>query len=243
MISAIFLKEIYSMLVSSTTYIVGFFFLFFFSSFFPLFEGDLIEFFDYFTIILWFLLPLLSTSLINSEKRKNTLELLLTAPISITQIILEKYLAIWIYFLMLLCLSFLNLLIMGAIIFNISIHWPFIWLGYLYLILFGSLVMAVGLFYSCFTNQTTAILFTYLSLFVFMFGSIVLKDSFPVSGYYTKMLENILLNLLAPFNLYTRMINFSAGILVLKDIVYFIILTLIFLKASIFTVSFSYIRK
>jgi len=123
--------------------------------------------FDTLTIILLFLIPMLTMRLFAEEKRQKTLELLLTAPISNLQAILGKYLA---------SLSFLVILLasVGLTISPLFIYGqpdikPII-SAYMGLFLYGAALLALGLFISTLTeNQIIAVVITFgISLTLFL---------------------------------------------------------------------------
>jgi len=115
--------------------------------------------FDTLTIVLLFLVPMLTMRLFAEEKKQKTLELLLTAPISNLQTMLGKYLA---------SLTFLAILLVSSMI---TISPLFIYgqpdvqpiiSGYLGLFLYGAALLALGLFISTLTeNQIIAVVITF----------------------------------------------------------------------------------
>jgi ABC-2 type transport system permease protein len=129
--------------------------------------------FDTLTIILLFLIPMLTMRLFAEERKQRTLELLLTAPISNLQTMLGKYLA---------SLTFLAILLASA---ALTISPLFIYgqpdvkpilSAYLGMFLYGAALLALGLFISTLTeNQIIAVVITFgISLTILMisvFGS------------------------------------------------------------------------
>jgi ABC-2 type transport system permease protein len=125
--------------------------------------------FDTLTIILLFLIPMLTMRLFAEEKKQKTLELLLTAPINNFQTMMGKYLA---------GLTFLVILLASATltISPLFIHGqpdikPII-SAYLGLFLYGAALLALGLFISTLTeNQIIAVVITFgVSLMLLMFS-------------------------------------------------------------------------
>lgn len=106
------------------------------------------------SIILLFLVPILTMRLFAEEKKSKTEELLYTSPISISQIILGKYSA---SLFVLLVMLFLNgLLSLFVFAFGNPEVLPFL-NGYLGLFLMGAAFMALGIFFSSLTeNQIVA---------------------------------------------------------------------------------------
>ena len=123
--------------------------------------------FDTLTIILLFLIPMLTMRLFAEEKRQKTLELLLTAPISNLQAILGKYLASVTFLIIL--LASVGFTISPLFIYGQPDVKPII-SAYLGLFLYGSALLALGLFISTLTeNQIIAVVITFgISLTLFL---------------------------------------------------------------------------
>jgi len=117
------------------------------------------------SIILLLTIPLLTMRLFAEEKKRQTDELLYTSPISISQIILGKFLAsLFVLFLMLLLTGILSLFTLAygnpefAPILN----------GYLGLFLMGAAFIAIGIFFSSLTeNQVVSAMLTFGALLLF----------------------------------------------------------------------------
>jgi ABC-2 type transport system permease protein len=105
-------------------------------------------------IIMILTLPMLTMRLLAEEKKEKTSELLMTSPISITQMILGKYLAAFLIFcLMLLLTGFMPILLdqYG------NMRWGPVLSGYLGLLLLGSVFLSFGILASSITeNQIIA---------------------------------------------------------------------------------------
>jgi len=102
--------------------------------------------------ILLLIMPLLTMRLISEERRNKTLSLLLSAPLSMTEIILGKFLAMIIFvalMVLLLALMPLSLLLGGSIDLGMLLS------GLLGLFLLASSFAALGLYMSCLTAQPT----------------------------------------------------------------------------------------
>jgi len=105
-------------------------------------------------VILLLLVPLLTMRLVAEEKKGRTLEFLLTSPVTITEIVLSKFLAAFGLYLLLLALTLHIPLILSTLT-TISIE-PLL-TSYLGLMLMGGVFIAFGLFASTLTeNQIVA---------------------------------------------------------------------------------------
>ncbi len=119
-------------------------------------------YFNNLTIVLMFLLPLLTMRLFADEKRMRTEELLLTAPVKISSIIIGKYLAALIIYTVILLLTMTCVLFI-FIYGNPSLV-PLL-AAYLGLFLLGAVFIAIGLFASALTeNQIIAAVISFSSI-------------------------------------------------------------------------------
>ena len=111
-------------------------------------------FFNNMTIILMFLLPMLTMRLFADEKKMRTEELLLTSPVRISAIIIGKYLAALIIYAIILLLTATYAVFVFA---NGNPEAAPLLVAYLGLFLLGAVFIAIGLFASALTeNQVIA---------------------------------------------------------------------------------------
>ena len=105
-------------------------------------------------VVMILTLPMLTMRLLAEEKKTKTIELLMTSPITLTQIILGKYLAtVFILFITLALSGFMPILL-G---FYGTVSWSPILTGYLGLLLLGGVFLSLGLLASALTeNQVIA---------------------------------------------------------------------------------------
>jgi ABC-2 type transport system permease protein len=111
------------------------------------------------TVVMLFLLPMVTMRTYSEEKRSGTIELLLTAPVSDLEIIIGKFLgALALYGVMLL----VTVLYVGILFRYSDPEWKPILAGYLGLLLLGGGFIAFGLFVSSLTkNQIVAAVGTF----------------------------------------------------------------------------------
>jgi ABC-2 type transport system permease protein len=124
-------------------------------------------------VILLFVTPMLTMGLFSEEKRRGTIELLLTTPVGNLQSLMGKYLASITFLLFLLVSSGLTISIL--FIYG-QPDWKPILSGYLGLILYGAALLAIGVFVSTLTeNQIVAVVITFgislLLLFITVFSA------------------------------------------------------------------------
>jgi ABC-2 type transport system permease protein len=117
------------------------------------------SFFGTTSVVLLFMIPMLTMGLFAEEKKRGTIELLLTTPVGNFQAMMGKYLA---------SLTFLVIMFLasGVTISALFVYgqpeWKPIMGGFLGLFLYGAALLAVGLFISTLTeNQVVAVVITF----------------------------------------------------------------------------------
>jgi ABC-2 type transport system permease protein len=166
-------------------------------------------FFHNISIILLLMLPLLTMRLFSEEKKIGTEELLYTSPLSVTQIILGKYLASLVVLLaMLLLTGFLS-------IFTFAHGNPElvpILCGYLGLFLMGAAFIAVGIFFSSLTeNQIVSAILTFGALLLFW---VLNWAAYSAAGIWKDALNYI--------SFFQHFDDITRGIIDTTDIVYYL---------------------
>ena len=167
--------------------------------------------------VLMFLLPILTMRLFAEERKLQTLELLLTSPVGINELISAKYISVLLVYLGLLSLTSLTPVLLS---FYSSFHWNPILTGYLALALQGSFFLACGLLASATTeNQVVAAFLSFgMILLIWLLGGLgsLLGDTAIGNVFsYLSFSEH-----------YDRLVR---GLLEAKDVVYYlsgIVLTL-----------------
>ena len=174
--STIISHEIRALLYSGSTYIAAVLFLMFMASIFVTLLDDYTRFpqettpaavfFQLFWIPVWFMVPLLTMRSLAEERRLGTLETLLTTSVSTTEVVLGKFFASYL----------LYLLLWGSTVgFHFILHYyaadsrllapgPLIG-GYLFIAVSGLLYIAVGIFASSLTrSQLVAAIITFVMI-------------------------------------------------------------------------------
>ncbi len=122
-------------------------------------------------IVLLLTLPILTMRLFAEERKLRTFELLMTAPIGINDIVVGKFLSVYLIFLGLLGLT-------GLVPLTLSVFSDFDWnpvlTGYLGLALMGALFLATGVFASALTeNQIVAAFLSFgLLILIWLLGAL-----------------------------------------------------------------------
>ncbi|MBI4398986.1 MAG: ABC transporter permease subunit [Candidatus Omnitrophica bacterium] len=167
-----------------------------------------------------FFTPPLTMRSFAEEKRQGTLELLLTLPISDTEVVLGKFFSCYTLFvLMILPLWLYPLLIQQA---GGYFEWATVASGFLGMLLLGASFISLGIFISSLTTSqvVSASLSFGAFLFLWMAGSL---ENVPE-------LEPLIW--LGNFSMLEHFKSLARGILDLRDIVFYLFFTLFFLYAT-----------
>jgi ABC-2 type transport system permease protein len=179
------------------------------------FVGQIVYGFASFMVL--FAVPLLSMRLISEERRSQTLPFLFSAPISLTEIVLGKFLGL---------VAFLSILVVfiGFMLSTLNI-WADIDFGFIVANSIGLLLMvasfsALGLYFSSMTQQPViAAILTFIALFALMF-----LDRFFAGDPS---------NTLASLSLTRHFQSFSSGLIDTADIAYFVLFIVTFLTLTV----------
>ncbi|MDQ1235438.1 ABC-2 type transport system permease protein [Paenibacillus sp. SORGH_AS306] len=169
--------------------------------------------------MLLIIIPLLTMRLISEEFRQGTDELLLTSPVTVTEIVIGKYLA---------SLGLLLVLIACNLVYPITMSFfgtmniPMLLLSLLAVFLLGAAMMAIGLFASSLSQHQMV---SAVIAFVLLLGLWII-DSFTMNS-------DIAQKWLEPFSISSRIDNLVKGVLHGPDILFYLTLSLLFLVLSI----------
>jgi ABC-2 type transport system permease protein len=173
--------------------------------------------FGWASIVMLIAIPLLSMRLISEERRSNTLPFLFSAPISLTEIVLGKFVGL---------VSFLSILVVliALMMFTLNL-WADIDFGYIAANLLGLWLLvasfsALGLYFSSLTAQPViAAIFTLIaSLVLLMLDRFLTGDETSFVNY---------LSLMHHFQ------PFARGFIDTADIAYFLLFTITFLTLTV----------
>lgn len=179
----------------------------------------------FFSVLPWLFLvfiPAISMRAISEEKRTNTIETLLTLPISETQIVLAKFFA-------LLTLAKIGLALTLALPVTVSLltklYLPEVLVGYIGATLLAALYISITLFFSSQTkNQVVAFLLSILVLFLLS----VMSTEFVAT-----VLPKFILDALSYVTPLYHLENFVRGLLDLRSVIFFLSFTTAFLLLTI----------
>lgn len=171
-------------------------------------------------VVLMLVVPLMTMRLISEERRNGTLNLLFSSPLSMTEIVLGKYLGVLLF---LLCVVGLVTLLVLALLLGGSLDLGMLAAGLLGLLLLTASYAAAGLYLSTLTAQPAiAAIGTFgLLLVLWMLDSSRIGDSGAVAHALTY------LSLLGHFNDLVR------GVFDSRDVIYYLLFITTFLVLSI----------
>ena len=220
--SAIIKRELSSYFNSAIGYIVLAVFYFFSGLFFYMYcllsnTTSMSYLFLSMLMIVVLLIPIVTMKSFSEERKQKTDQALLTAPISLTEMVLGKFLGAFLLYCMCNAIYILYAIILS---FYASVDWAVFFTTLLGMLLMGGALIAIDLFISALTESQ--VIAAVLSMGV---GLLIDTMSYFVSIIPVKWISGILdkINFL---NYYT---NFTYGILSIADVVFYLSVTALFL--------------
>lgn len=174
--------------------------------------------------VFMFLVPLITMRLMSEDRRNKTDQFLLTAPISLTGMVLGKYLA---------AVSILAVSLLCSMIFPLSMAifgnpaWGEILTSYLGCLLLGSALIALGLFLSSLTDSQAIAAITTLVVVLLLYVANMIGPYLNVAW---------LTTIISWFSIFSRYDYFYAGLIDLPAIIYFVSFSAVFVFLTIRTV-------
>ncbi|PIQ87449.1 MAG: hypothetical protein COV74_00665 [Candidatus Omnitrophica bacterium CG11_big_fil_rev_8_21_14_0_20_45_26] len=199
------------------------------TDFFVVGRADMRSFFNMLPIILTAYLPALTMRLWAEDKRGNTLELLLTFPLKTHELVMGKFLAGLLFYLMAVVSTF-TVPFMVAVLGQPDMG-PILG-SYLGVLLFGSLFLSLGIFISglC-RDQIVAFIATFVACFMFViFGTDYVATS--LDGWFGQIGLGSALKV--AFGALPHYASFTRGVIDMRDVLYFLLGTFIFLMLNTF---------
>ena len=187
---------------------------FYLGRFFERGQADLAPFFTFHPWLYLMLIPAVAMRLWAEERKSGTIELLMTLPVSTTQVVLGKYLAAW---------AFISV--------AVALTFPF-WLtvnylgdpdnGVIFASYFGSLVLAgaflaVGVCISALTkNQIIAFIVSAVVCFVFLSSGLEI-----VLAFFRGWAPAFVVDTIAALSFLTHFVAITGGVIDLRDVIFF----------------------
>lgn len=211
---------------------VGLLAYFFLKGSYPFFlasSAEMRSFFSVMPLALVFFAPALTIRLWSDELRVGTAEILLTLPYKVSELVVAKFLAAY----SVLAVSLLLTLgIPAAVAWAGDPDWGPIVCGYIGALLMGGVFIALGGFVSSNTqNQVVALLFSLLAalLLVWVFSP-QLAVFLPADWRITRAIVEMV-------GVESHYVSFERGTLELRDVIYFVSVTVFFLALNVFRVA------
>ncbi|OUR87224.1 ABC transporter permease [Gammaproteobacteria bacterium 42_54_T18] len=200
-------------------------FTFFLGGFFENGQADLWAFFNFHPWLYLFLVPALSMRLWSEERKSGTIELLMTLPISLRDMVVGKFLAAWLFTGIALLLTFPLWMTVnylgdpdnGAIM-----------AGYLGSWMMSGAFLAIGSCISAATkNQVIAFILTAVVCFLFVMSGFNL-----VQEWFTGWALDWVVDAIAALSFLTHFNAIAKGVLDLRDVLYFMVIIIGWLVAT-----------
>lgn len=232
---AILLREIKSFFGSLTGYLVIGVFLILNSIFLWIVDGqynilqsgynDLTPFFQLAPLVLLLLIPAITMKSISDERKQGTIELLVTKPLSLVQIVTGKFLGSFLLVVLAIIPTVLYIIILnpyGMPAGNMDLGSTLgSYLGLLFLI---AAYTSIGVFCSSLSdNQIVAFILAVIICFMLYLGFDQLADLFKSSA-----------SIIEKFGMNHHFKSISRGVIDTRDVLYFMSLTVFFLMATVF---------
>lgn len=183
--------------------------------------SDMQSLFSFLMVAMVLLIPVLSMRLLSEEQKQKTDQALLTAPVSLTGIVVGKFLAAFTIFGIGLAVTALYALIMS---FFGTVQW-LVFLGdFIGMLLLGAAFIAISTFISSLTESQVIAAIGSVVLLLFLYLLTLLSSVFT---------GTTATNVINFFSVTNRMQNFFDGLLNASDVVYFLSLTVVSLFLSV----------
>ncbi len=169
------------------------------------------NFFGVVSTIILFLIPMLTMGVYAEERKRGTMELLLTSPVTELQIVMAKFFAALTLFIFMLLPTLIYQLIMGVYS-QPGLPWRIIWSGYLGLLLVGASLIAIGTFISSLTeSQIIAGVVTFAVFLLLWVVDLGVRDATSATGTVVQYLS-----ILRHFE------DFSRGVIDTSSIIFYV---------------------
>lgn len=203
-------------------------FTFYLGGFFDRGQADLRTFFGFHAWLYLFLIPALTMRLWAEERKSGTIELLFTLPVTMTETVLGKFLATWIFAGVALALTFpiwLTVNYLGNPDNGVIVA------GYIGSLLMAGGYIAIGSCISSFTkNQVIAFVITVVVSLIFVLSG------FPmVLDFLNGWLPDVLLQAVSSFSFLSHFQAIQNGVVDVRDLIYFfsLIALWLFINATV----------
>jgi ABC-2 type transport system permease protein len=228
---AVFKRELKSYFTTPLAYVFLVIFLFFSGyltfkgGFFEMRQADMSAFFKNLPLLFVFMVPSTAMRMWAEERKVGSIELLFTLPITITQAVLGKFLAAWLFLGIALALTF-PMVITIAYLGDPDVG--LIITGYLGSLLMAGGFLAIGCFFSAVSkNQVISFVLSVVACAVLVFAGMP-----STLGYFSTFLPAGLVSAIEGMSFQKHFESIQRGVLKFGDLSYFVLLIVGWIAAS-----------
>jgi ABC-2 type transport system permease protein len=189
------------------------------SQFFEAGQADMRTFFTWIPMLLVFMVPCVAMRLWSEERKSGSIELLLTLPITVTQAVLGKFMAAWLFLIIALGLTFpmpITVCYLGDPDVNQIL------MGYLGSFLMAGGYLAIGCFFSALSkNQVISFILAVSACAALLWAGLP-----TTMNYLSNFLPMSLVGAVENLSFQTHFDSIQRGVLDFRDISFFILLTI-----------------
>lgn len=192
-------------------------------------QADLQSFFNYLPWLYLFLVPAISMGMWAEERKSGSIEMLMTLPVSVTQAVIGKFLAAWL---------FIGIALMLTFPLWVTVNYlgepdnPVIFAGYVAAFLMAGAYLAIGSCISAITrNQVIAFVIAIMVCFGFILSGFSL-----VLDLFTGWAPQVVVNAISGMSFLTHFNAITKGVIDVRDIIYFVSFIACWLFANIILV-------
>ncbi len=225
---AVFKREFRSFFTTPIGYVVMailFVFSGYFFYYFNLYAGSIsltAVYTQLFSIVIMIVLPILTMRSFSEEKRQRTDQALFTAPVSLTGVVVGKFLAALLLFAIALSIT----LVYGVVIATqVTPDWMVIFGNYFGMLLLGGVIIAAGLFFSSLTeSQFIAAIVT----IAFSFGLTMIDSVASIFTFVPYVADTV-----SFLSVYSRYTAFTQGLIQYDNVFFFLSMQVLFLFVTV----------
>lgn len=182
---------------------------------------DLAQILSTFTFLSIFIAPALTMRLLSEEQQTGTLELLMTLPVRDTEVVLGKFLAAFIFYILIVALTLIYPVILLR--FGNPDIGPLL-TSYLGVLLWGTSILGIGVLASAMSdNQINAFMLAF-GIILLLYLTLIPAQLFAVGPTLARVLNEL--------SLQNHLNNFFNGLIIAKDVLYYLLIAAVSLFAA-----------
>lgn len=184
-------------------------------------EASMSRLFMYLVMMLWLVVPILTMPLISEELSRGTIETMMTAPITDVQLVIGKFLGVFLFYIVLLATTLVYVILLAMYGDPAPVQAV---IGYVGMLLVGTTFISIGLFFSSLTRD---------QLLAALLGAVVLVALTLGAEFSLRLLSGRVREIVAYVSVSARFNDFSRGIMDTGSLIYFVGLTAFFLFVTV----------